>query len=223
MAPILQAKTISRRLDDGRALLDGASLTVEAGERLAIQGPAGAGKSLLLRSLAQLDPVDEGELLWRGEPVRDHDVPAFRRHVAYLAQTPALTEGTVETNLKLPFTLGVYRDRAYSREYCHGLLERLGRDRSFFEQSIADLSGGERQIVALVRLLQLEPSLLLLDEPTAALDPDTTERAEEAVRDWVESDPANRAYVWVGHDDRQARRVTRRRVRMERGRLVDGA
>jgi putative ABC transport system ATP-binding protein len=221
METLLEARALSRRLADGRALLDDVSLKISPGHRIAVQGRAGSGKTLLLRALAQLDPVDSGAILWRGEKVAAPDIPGYRRRVAYLAQTPALAEGTVETNLRLPFSLEIYRESSFDPESCLELLHRLGRDRSFLKQPVEALSGGERQIVALVRLLQLEPRVLLLDEPTAALDPETTARAQELIRQWAESEDAGCAYAWVSHDAGQAGEVADRRLRMDRGILVE--
>jgi len=221
MEALLEARALSRRLADGRAILNDVSLKIGPGHRIAVEGRAGSGKTLLLRALAQLDPVDSGAIFWRGENVADRDVPGYRRRVAYLAQTPALVAGTVETNLRLPFSLAIYRENSFDPEPCLALLRRLGRDRSFLQQPVESLSGGERQIVALVRLLQLEPRVLLLDEPTASLDPETTARVQEIIRQWAESEAAGRAYTWVSHDARQTGEVADRRLRMDRGILVE--
>ena len=224
---LLEAEGLCRRAADGTVLIDRASLTVRAGERLGIEGPTGSGKSVLLRALALLDPVDPaggGTLRYRGAPVADRDVPRFRSRVSYLHQEPALLEGTVEESLRSPFELAVHRGqrgeggRSFDRARAVELLTSLGRDASFLTKQRDDLSGGERQVTALVRLLQLEPEVLLLDEPTAALDPETTARVEGLLVRWVEA--GERAAVWVSHDPAQARRLATRRLRVEGGRLV---
>jgi len=216
---LLEAEDLFRRTPDGTVLLDRVSLSVRAGERLGIEGPTGAGKSVLLRALALLDPVGSGAVRHRGEAVGDRDVPHFRAQVAYLHQTPALLEGSVEENLRSPFELAVYRGRSFDRSRVTALLASLGRDASFLAKQQGDLSGGERQLTALVRLLQLEPELVLLDEPTAALDPETTARAEDLLTRWVGD--GERAAVWVSHDPVQTRRLATRRLRVVGGRLVD--
>ena len=149
----------------------------------------------------------------------DRDVPRFRSRVAYLHQSPALLEGTVEESLRSPFELAVHRDRAFDRDRAVELLAALGRGASFLAKQRDDLSGGERQVTALVRLLQLEPEVVLLDEPTAALDPETTSRAEELLARWVGG--GERACVWVSHDPAQTHRLATRRLRVEGGRLSE--
>lgn len=229
--PILQATDLARRAPGGGPwLLRGVSLALAPGGRLAVEGPTGAGKTVLLRALALLDPVDGGEVLYRGRPAGDRGVPAYRRRVAYLHQSPALAEGTVEENLRLPFSLAVHRradpgkvgPAGFDRERAVELLAALGREEAFLAKERDDLSGGERQITALARLLQLDPRVLLLDEPTAALDPETTERAEELLGRWVRDAPG-RAWIWVSHDREQGARVAGRRLRLADGRIEGGA
>jgi putative ABC transport system ATP-binding protein len=182
-------------------------------------GPTGAGKTLLLRALALLDPLDEGEIQWKGHVVSGHAVPAYRREVIYLHQRPALLEGSVETNLRYPFSLRVNRGCSFDRDRILDLLESIGRAASFVEKSSRDLSGGEAQIVALLRALQFDPSILLLDEPTTSLDLGTARAIEELLLTWRSESPADRAFLWVSHDSDQVRRVASRCLRMQGGKL----
>jgi putative ABC transport system ATP-binding protein len=219
---LLEARGVGRRLHGTVWLLHDVTLTVAPGDRLALVGPSGSGKTLLLRTLALLDPLDAGAVYWNGEPLRGAAIPAFRRQVIYLHQRPALFEGTVEANLRQPFLLRAHRASRFDRERVLALLVGLGRDASFLTKVQRDLSGGEAQIVALVRALQLDPAVLLLDEPTAALDRSTAQVLERMVERWWEEAPGGRAFVWVSHDPEQARRVARRQVRMQAGRIQEG-
>jgi putative ABC transport system ATP-binding protein len=219
--PLLKACGIERWDPKGGAsLLSGICLEVSAGDRTAVVGPSGAGKTLLLRSLALLDSLDAGSVEWNGEPVRGREVPRFRKSVAYLHQRPAFVEGTVEDNLRLPFSLRVYRGTAFDRPRAVSLLEHLGREVGFLAKHARDLSGGEGQLLALVRTIQLSPHVLLLDEPTASLDPKTTLAVEALIESWALEQPGERALLWVSHDQEQARRVARRELRIEAGRIV---
>ena len=220
---LLDARQLSRRHPDGRQwLLEDVSLTVHAGERIALVGPSGSGKTLALRALVLLDPLDSGEIRWQGLVVRREMIPAFRARAIYLHQRPAFSRDTVEAALRRPFALGAHRGRRFDRLWVVDHLKHLGRDASFLEKRIRDLSGGEMQIAALVRAVQLDPAMLLLDEPTAGLDTQTAGAAEEMITAWVDGDPDHRAVIWVGHDQAQARRVTQRSVAIDNGRLTDG-
>lgn len=225
VTPLLEARGIGRRapvdrvgVEDGWLLRE-VSVPIGAGERVAVVGPSGAGKTLLLRSLALLDPIDEGEILWRGEPVPDTGVPAYRRGAIYLHQRPALLEGTVETNLRRPFGFAA-ANSGYDPDRVKELLSALARDEAFLAKRTEDLSGGEAQITALLRALQLAPDLLLLDEPTAALDREAVSAIERLVQVWFSEREGERALVWVSHDPEQARRMTTRVLRLSAGRLA---
>jgi putative ABC transport system ATP-binding protein len=217
---LLEARGIGRRLPGGQGwLLQDIWLEVRAGERWALVGPSGSGKTLLLRSLALLDPLDAGDIFWQGQSVSAPAIPDFRRQVIYLHQRPALFEGTVEDNLRQPFALGANRDRRFDRERVLERLADLGRDAFFLARVQRDLSGGEAQMVALLRAIQLDPAILLLDEPTAALDPESARAIESLVRHWLEEAPEKRALVWISHDLAQAGRVADRQLVMRHGRL----
>ena len=215
----LFARELGRR-DDGAAawLLRDVDLELGAGERLAVHGLSGAGKTVLLRSLALLDPIDSGSISWNGVEVTGEAVPRYRSRVNYLHQTPALGEATVAAVLRRPFQLAMHRDREWQEERARELFAELGREGSFLNKDRRDLSGGERQLTALVRALLLDPQILLLDEPTSALDAATTLLAEALIQRWLRGRP-ERAYVWVCHDDDQRRRVSDRSLAVAAGTL----
>jgi len=218
---MLESRDLGRRHPDGRQwLLDGVSIRVGGGDRVAVVGASGSGKTLLLRALTLLDPIDRGEVRWHGRPVRRDSIPAFRGQAIYMHQRPALGGSTVEASLRQPFTLNAHRRRQFDQARVVGHLRELGRDASFLEKQIRDLSGGESQVAALVRAIQLDPDLLLLDEPTAALDVPTAQAAEQLILRWVSRSAGARAVVWVTHDATQARRVGEQIVEITSGRLV---
>lgn len=178
---------------------------VRAGECVAIQGPSGAGKSVLLRMLADLDPHD-GDVLLDGRPAASMPAPAWRAAVVYQAAEPAWWEATA---------------RAHFSGVDAGFVERtlaaLGLAASVLDTDIDRLSTGERQRLALVRSLARRPRVLLLDEPTAALDPAATGRAEALLRDCLAD---GMAVLLVTHAVEQARRLAHRVFRLERGMLA---
>ena len=220
-AYLLEAKALVRR--DARTatiLLAPTDFSLAEGERVVIAGPSGSGKSVFLRALALLDPADGGQLLWHGRAVDRRLIPRYRRNVAYVRQRPALVEGTVEENLRYPYTLHAYRDAHFDRGLATRLLLAAGRSEGFLEKRAGDLSGGEAQITALIRVLQLAPEVLLLDEPTASLDPESSRSIEALVTDWFEAGRQARASIWVSHDPEQAERVGLRRLYMRAGHLA---
>ena len=223
-AVLLEACHLTRRRPDGqRRLLQDVSLSLMAGTRLSVAGPSGAGKTLLLRALALLDPLDGGEVRFQGVTVRRDAIPRFRREVIYLHQRPALWDETVADALERPYRLAIHRDQQFQRRRIVEALEFLGRDESFLAKRAGDLSGGEGQLVALLRAWQLDPTVMLLDEPTSGLDPGTAAAVEKLLTLWVDDRPEARATVWVTHDARQAARVADRTLLIRDGQLAEDA
>ena len=130
-----------------------------------------------------------------------------------------MIEDTVDAALRKPYALNTHRDRSFDRTLVIELLSALGRDPSFLKKKVAELSGGEIQVTALVRALQLGPTILLLDEPTSALDGSTATAVEQLIDRWLGED-GRRAMIWVSHNEAQAQRVGRTTLGMEAGRLM---
>lgn len=206
MDVILSAQAL-RCTVGGRMLWHGLDLSVRAAERWAIAGPSGSGKSLLLRTLAGLVTPQAGEIGFEGRPLTAWHMPEYRARVAYVMQRPALPEGRVRAALAAPFALRVHRDKHYSDEMARGYLAAVGMAAAFLEQDTGRLSGGEAQIVNLLRALLIAPRVLLLDEPTAALDPARTACVEALVQAWLH-ETGDRACLWVSHDATQRARVS---------------
>jgi UDP-glucose/iron transport system ATP-binding protein len=220
MPALLEARNLVRQHPFGqRQLLKNVSLTLQGGDRVAVAGPSGAGKTLLLRALALLDGIDSGQVLWRGHPIPNQQVPDFRRHAIYFHQRPSILADTVEAALRQPLALTIHRGRKFDKPWIVERLASFDRDEKFLEQKVANLSGGELQITALLRALQLEPNVLLLDEPASALDPKTAAAAEQWLTAWIDQSPGDRAMIWVTHDANQANRVANRMLHMENGHL----
>ena len=196
---------------DGRPVLEDLDLEIGAGAT-AVLGPSGSGKSTLLRLLDRLADPDEGRVRFRGTDVRELDPLALRREAVLVPQLPAPLPGTVADNVR----------------YGPGLLDRpvdpaaflppAGLDAEFAERDAARLSVGEQQRVMLARALALEPEVLLLDEPTAALDDAAKEGVERTLADL--RGRAGLSLVVVTHDRGQAERLAERVVRLDGGRVA---
>ncbi len=144
-------------------------------------------------------------------------MPRYRSQGVYLYQRPALVKGTVEENLRFPFSLRIHSHRKFDIDTHRGWLASLNRDDSFLRKQQRDLSDGESQIVALLRAMQLEPEVLLLDEPTSAIDAEATTVIEGLVDTWLRQHPDQRSTVWITHDQQQAGRVADRVLQMKAG------
>lgn len=167
-----------------------------------------------MRALAALDPSC-GMFRWRGKQVLPSEHPRFRADICYLHQSPALPEGTVREALTEAFAWTAHQGKEFDETFASRCFTTLGRQRDFMSKVTSNLSGGEVQIVSLVRALLISPSVLLLDEPTSALDPRSVERVECLVCEWARQ--RDRAFIWVTHDASQAKRVAGRILLMSDG------
>ena len=170
------------------------------GECVVLSGPSGAGKTLLLRALADLDPA-LGRVTLNGVARDDVPGPEWRRRLAYVAAEAAWWSDLAGDH---------FDDADAARPGLAG----LGLDAAMLENPVALLSTGERQRLALLRALVLEPSAMLLDEPTAALDADNVGRVEAMIE---ARRAAGAAILIVTHDDAQARRLAARQLVVEAG------
>ncbi|MEJ2153337.1 MAG: ATP-binding cassette domain-containing protein [Gemmatimonadota bacterium] len=152
---MLNATGLGRRIEDAWIWRE-EDLRLDAGKNLAIVGPTGAGKSMLLRCLAGLDAADEGRIAIDDKPIDEWQMPAYRARIVYVHQRPALWEGTVDDNLRAVFHLTAHRSKGYKHPEAIRRLETFDRDAAFLGKNAADLSGGEAQIVALIRALSVD-------------------------------------------------------------------
>lgn len=193
--PLLQINGLQR------LMVGPLTLAVDEGDCLCISGASGSGKSLLLRAIADLDP-HEGQVLLQGELATDMPANVWRTKIGLLPP---------ESSWWLPLVKNHFRN---------GMpvpLDHIGLSTEILEQSVARLSSGEKQRLALMRLLSNQPRVLLLDEPTANLDPVNTGRVEAVIAAYLRTHKA--AVIWVSHDPGQAARVANRYYEMSDGSL----
>lgn len=169
------------------------------GSVLNISGPSGSGKTTLLRMLARLKTAEYGTVSLGGVPWTDFTPALWRRRVSYLAQKPAIFDGSVRHNLIRPFELAaVKQEVSPNLERAVELMESLYLSGGLLDQDARTLSGGEASRVALVRSLMLQPKVLLLDEPLAALDSKSSDAVVDLLSSWLHEDK-DRGIVLVSH------------------------
>jgi tungstate transport system ATP-binding protein len=200
---------------NGRSVLNLPRLEIRQGEILAIVGPSGAGKSTLLRLLNFLETPATGEILFDGKGINGRVPLEMRRRVTTVFQTPGLLNRSVAANIGYGLHL---RGQKLSPTQLDQWLERLGLT-GLEKQRPGQLSAGEAQRVALARALVIRPDVLLLDEPTANLDPYNVDLIETIVRQ--ENEAQGTTVVLVTHNIFQARRLAQRTALLLSGQLVE--
>jgi tungstate transport system ATP-binding protein len=204
----------------GRLALKPTDFTVRAGETVGIYGPNGAGKSTLLLALAGLLPLSSGTIRVRGRVLGEELLLlAYHRQIAAMFQEPLLLRGTVAHNVGLGLALrGVARAEREAR--VQPVLQQL-KIADLADRSVGTLSGGEAQRTSLARALVLDPEVLFLDEPFAALDQPTRRRL---VRELAELLRERRmATVFVTHDLEEAVALCQRCAILDAGAMLQDA
>ena len=193
-APLLQVRDLRTKL------LKPVSFSLAVGECITVKGPSGAGKTLLLRAIADLDP-NQGLVSVEGSDRSTVPAPEWRRLVGYVPAEPGWWAETV----------GEHFDDWIAAA---AILTDLGFSEKAKSWPIARLSTGERLRLAVVRALIIRPKVLLLDEPTAALDAASVAAVESLLADRIR---AGLSVLWVTHDAGQTRRIARRQLAVEAG------
>ena len=211
LQPLFQLRDLQHRYGE-RVILDLPVLAIQRGEALAIVGPSGSGKSTLLRLLQFLEAPTRGSISFAGAAIDDRAALAVRRRVATVFQHPALLDRSVYDNVALGLWLRGVRG---ARDQILDALDRVGL-RDLSQARARTLSGGEAQRVALARAIVLHPDALLLDEPTANLDPYNVSVIENLIRAH-----GRMTMVLVTHNVFQARRLADRVGLLLSGRLIE--
>ncbi|MEM6668005.1 MAG: ATP-binding cassette domain-containing protein [Pseudomonadota bacterium] len=196
----------------GRALIDDLNLSIGSGRRTVLMGPNGAGKSLTLRLLQGAIAPDKGVVTAGGRPLDASN----RKRIGLVLQRPILLRRSVRANLD--HALRAQRVAASARrDQIEELLTLAGLEHRA-DAPARGLSGGEQQRLSIVRALAAEPDVLLLDEPTASLDPHATQSIERLIDQTTE---AGVKVVLVTHDCGQARRLADEVLFLHQGRLAE--
>jgi tungstate transport system ATP-binding protein len=216
MTAIFELRNVRKTYGQRWALKIEEKFEIFSGEIFAIVGPSGAGKSTLLCMLNFLEYPDSGSIVFEGHPMTIADAPLeLRRKVTTVFQRPALLSTSVMQNIQYGLQL---RGQPDGKAAIQPLLQRLGLAELANAQA-RTLSGGEAQRVALARALVLQPDVLLMDEPTANLDPYNALLIEEVIREINRE--RRTTIVLVTHNIFQARRLAHRVGLMLNGSFVE--
>jgi ATP-binding cassette subfamily B protein len=204
----IELRGVTFSYDRGMRVLEGANLHVVPGEAVAIVGSSGSGKSTIADLLLRLIDPEAGEVLLDGRDLRTMTLEDVRRHVVLLEQTPFVFHATIAENIRYGRP-GASMEEVRAAARAAGLDEAMrtwphGLDTTVGERGLA-LSAGERQRVAIARALLADPAVLVLDEPTAALDPET----EKVVAEGFETFMRGRTTIVITHRRELASRATR--------------
>lgn len=219
MSAAIEFRNLCVATAQGRLLLNGISLVVEAGTTTAVLGRSGSGKTTLLRTVNRMVEPMSGEVLLNGNNVRDADLIELRRSVGYVIQETGLfPHMTAERDVGLVLEAqGRPREERVRRS--HELLAAVGLEPGQFAARYPyQLSGGQRQRVGLARALAGEPQVLLMDEPFGALDPLTRAEMQDMLRDLLAR--FRKTVLLVTHDLDEALYLGDRIVLLSEGKLV---
>lgn len=211
---ILELKKVCKSFEGVRVLSD-VDLQVKEGEVLVILGPNGAGKTTLLKIIAGLLRPEKGELVYRGKKVEGVDLQSYKRRVTMVFQHPVRFNTTVYKNVAYGLKVRGFSDHEIKKRVLE-MLEVVGLEK-LRERNARTLSGGELQKLALARALVIEPEILLLDEPTANLDPKSAEMIEALVKQIQKK----ATLVISTHNLFQAKRLADRIVVLLDGQVVE--
>jgi osmoprotectant transport system ATP-binding protein len=216
--PVLEYVDVRKAFLPGRPVLEGFSLSVGAGETVALVGPSGCGKTTALKLANRLAAADSGTVRIFGRDAADHDPVVLRRSIGYVIQEGGLfPHWTVAENVEaVPRLLGWSEDRRRRRS--EQLLDMVGLSPvEFAARRPRGLSGGQRQRVGVARALAADPPLVLMDEPFGALDPIARRGMQKEFRQWRGRLQA--AVLLVTHDLGEAFRLADRVAVLEGGRI----
>lgn len=191
-------------------------ISIKRGEQTVLLGESGSGKTTLLRMFNKLSSPDSGELCYNGQELTSFDSVALRREVVMLSQTPLVYPGTVRDNLLLGRRFSDQDDPTDTT--LKEMLRWLRLDKRL-EESPQGFSGGEKQRLALARTLLMSPRVLLLDEPSSALDASTADDIIGAV--FTYSKEKAITVIMVTHDQHLAEKYGEHIVTLHKGRVVE--
>ncbi len=196
---------------DNKKILNNISISIDPGDFISITGPSGSGKSTILKLCCNLISADSGSILYNDTNILEYEPSALRQRICYCFQMPRLFGSVVEDNLIFPYAI---RNMKMDIIRVETLLKNFNLKADILKEEIKNLSGGEKQRIALIRTLLFKPDIILLDEVTSALDVENTSIVEDSIN---KLNKEGVTVLWVTHNPEQSRKYANKLLRLENG------
>ena len=198
---------------DNKVILEDISFSVEPGDFVSIVGPSGSGKSTLLKLCSNLISPDNGDIIFNGKNYTDYNPVDLRKSIMYCFQTPYLFGKTVMDNIEFPYSI---RNIKPDFTRVNSLFTMFNMSSDYLKRDVKNLSGGEKQRIALIRSMIFMPKILLLDEITSALDVDNTLIVEKVI---ASINNEGTTVIWITHDPVQSRKYANKVLTIDSGKI----
>ncbi|WP_195701324.1 ABC transporter ATP-binding protein [Companilactobacillus futsaii] len=213
MEKIFQVKHLFYKVNETTILKD-INLDIQKGKYITVVGPSGSGKSTLMRILASMISSTSGDVIFDGKSIETYDPILYRQKVSYAFQQPTLFGKTVRENLAFPFEV---RKKEVDEAKIIDYLKMVNLDETYIDKSVNDVSGGEKQRIALLRNLLFPPEVLITDEVTAGLDAENKEIVHKMLNQFNQR---GLTILRVTHDETEIE-VAADKISIRKGELVN--
>lgn len=200
-------------IDDNKTILKDITLSINQGDYISVVGPSGSGKSTFLKLCCHLISPTGGSIIYKNKSIMEHNPMELRKNIAYCFQTPYLFGQTVLDNISFPYQI---RDTKVDLKRVEKLLVLFNLNEEYLKKELKNLSGGEKQRIALIRTLLFDPEILLLDEVTSALDVENTLIVENVIKSLNHN---GTTIIWVTHNPEQSKRNAHKLLTIEAGQI----
>ena len=209
---LIQFQNVSY-INDGKTVLKDISIDIEQSDFISVIGPSGSGKSTFLKLCSHLISPTHGEIIYKGKNIAEYNPIELRKNISYCFQTPYLFGDTVIDNITFPFSV---RSLKPDQNRINELFSLFSMETDFLTKNVNNLSGGEKQRIALIRTLIFKPEVLLLDEITSALDTDNAKIVGDVI---ASLNQEGITILWVTHNPEQSRKYAKKVLTIEAGEI----
>ncbi|MGE1063550.1 ATP-binding cassette domain-containing protein [Megasphaera paucivorans] len=199
--------------NEGKSILNDISVQIEENDFISIVGPSGSGKSTFLKLCSYLISPTKGGILFKNKNFTSYEPTELRKNISYCFQTPYLFGDTVMENINFPFSI---RNRNPDQKRITALFSMFHMTTAYLNKDVRNLSGGEKQRIALIRSLLFKPEILLLDEITSALDVTNTNIVEAVINTLNKE---GMTILWVTHNPEQSRKYANKLLSIADGEI----